>query len=209
MDNLIAQLRSFAAPDVFNPWRECDPMDIGSDGAADRVVRLRSHFDCDARLMLVGEAPGYQGCHFSGVAFTNEKLITDGVIPRVSSVFRFTTRERPWCEPSATIVWSTLRALGLAEHTVLWNAFAWHPHRAGERYSNRTPTGAEVESGAEVLRSVITRFPNAKIVPVGRVSAKTLNRLGVPVLDPVRHPSMGGANEFREGLRKLFPSSAH
>lgn len=203
MDRLIELLQSFQSPHVFNPWREDDPMDALAGGAGGRVARLRAHFDCKPAMILVGEAPGYQGCHFSGVPFTNEKLIMDGAIPRVSSAFRLTTRERPWCEPSATIVWRTLREFELADRTVLWNAFAWHPHKPDERMSNRTPTRSEVDSGVSCLRAVIEYFAGVPVVPVGQVAARTLLQLRVPTLAPVRHPSMGGANTFREGIHGL------
>jgi uracil-DNA glycosylase len=203
MDSLLNQLAKFAAPLVFNPWCADDPMDALPGGAEGRIQRLRAHFDCKPALLLIGEAPGYQGCHFTGIPFTNEKLILEGAIPRVSSTFRLTNRERPWCEPSATIVWRTLRELGLADRTVLWNAFAWHPHRAGELLSNRTPTPAEVQAGSVVLRAVIQHFDGVPIVPVGKISARTLTELGIAAQPAVRHPSHGGAAEFRAGLQML------
>ena len=103
------EISDFIAPNVFNPWRDADPLDskdcvYENYGVLERRARLRSHFETQPTLLLIGEAPGYQGCHFSGVPFTNEKLIIDGAIPRVFSVGRITTRPRPWCEPSATIV---------------------------------------------------------------------------------------------------------
>ncbi|PTX98509.1 uracil-DNA glycosylase [Opitutus sp. ER46] len=203
MDRIVRLLQQFKAPQVFNPWTDEDPLDALGGASAGRVERLRAHFDCKPAVVLLGEAPGYQGCHFSGIPFTNEKLILEGAIPRVTSVFRLTTRERPWCEPSATIVWRTLRELGLAERTVLWNTFAWHPHKPGDRLSNRTPTRTEVESGLEVLRAVLKHFAGAAVVPVGQIAGRTLASLGVEALPPVRHPAMGGATAFRKGLEDL------
>lgn len=208
LNALIRLLQQFEAANVFNPWREADPLDVARDGAKRRAERLRAHFECDAAVILVGEAPGYQGCHFSGIPFTNEKLILEGAIPRVSAPARFTSRPRPWCEPSATIVWRNLHALGLADRAVLWNTFAWHPHRPGNRLSNRTPTRAEVDAGLEVLRAVLAHFSGVAIVPVGQVAARSLAALGVDALDPVRHPSMGGATEFGAGLARLQRSGA-
>jgi uracil-DNA glycosylase len=201
MKALLSRLCSFRSPNVFNPWGEDDPMDAAAGGAEARVERLRAHFDSWPRLILLGEAPGYQGCHFSGMAFTNERLILDGRIPRVSSAMRLTTRPRPWCEPSATIVWGSLHDLGLAERTVLWNAFAWHPHKPGNKLSNRTPAPKEVEEGLPVLRSLLEYFSGVPVIPVGQVAARTLSRLGIEALPPVRHPAMGGATAFREGMQ--------
>lgn len=197
---LIEQLAEFTAPNVFNPWRDTDPLDMPYSGATARRIRLARHFDVKPKLILIGEAPGYQGCHFSGVPFTNEKLILDGAIPRVRTIGRITTRNRPWCEPSATIVWRTLHELGLAKQTVLWNAFAWHPYKPGNPMSNRAPTPGELEAGKPVLMAVLEHFQGVPIIPVGRVSENTLDKLGVKTLPAVRHPSMGGAAEFRYGL---------
>lgn len=203
MDSILRQLQAFSAPDVFNPWSQTDSLDTHPAAAEARCDRLRSHFSCSPALILVGEAPGYQGCHFSGVAFTNEKLILDGTIPRVRAPSRITSRPRPWCEPSATIVWRTLHELQIADRVVLWNAFAWHPHKPGDRLSNRTPTRAEVQSGAHLLKSVLEHFDGVPVVPVGQVAAKALSSLGVSAFPHVRHPSMGGATAFRSGMIHL------
>jgi uracil-DNA glycosylase len=208
MDRIVKLLQQFEAAHVFNPWRQADPLDAARGGAQRRIERLRAHFECDAAVVLVGEAPGYQGCHFSGIPFTNEKLILQGSIPRVTSTTRLTTRERPWCEPSATIVWRNLHELGLAHRAVLWNTFAWHPHKPGNRLSNRTPTRAELETGHAVLRAVLDHFTDVPIVPVGQIAGRTLTSLGIAALPPVRHPSMGGATAFRRGLDQLRRSGA-
>ncbi|MBS0393606.1 MAG: uracil-DNA glycosylase [Proteobacteria bacterium] len=198
-------LCEFRAPHVFNPWAQRDPLDLdGPDaGPAARLARLRAHFSIRPELVLIGEAAGYQGCHFSGMAFTNEKLLLAGLVPRAAAAARLTARARPWCEPSATVVWGTLRALGIAERTVLWNAFAWHPHRPGTPYSNRAPDRAELEAGREVLEGVLGAFSRARVVAVGKVAERTLRSLGREPHAVVRHPSMGGASEFRRGLAAL------
>lgn len=199
----VAHLVEFKSPNVFNPWGEEDPLDAYADGAAMRLVRLLQHFDCDPKYLLIGEAPGYQGCHFSGVPFTNEKLLLDGRIPRVKVNLRITRRDLPWSEPSATVVWRTLRDLGIDSETVMWNAFAWHPFKPDEPMSNRAPTDAELVRGADVLRSVVSYFSGAYVIPVGRVAERTLQRLGVASQGAVRHPANGGVTAFRAGLATL------
>lgn len=203
---LFDRISAFTAPNVFNPWRDEDRMDIG-DGASGRRARLLRHFSIRPKLLLVGEAPGYRGCHFTGVPFTNERLILGGTIPRISTTGRLTGRPRPFCEPSATIMWGCLFRLGIAGNVVLWNAFAWHPYRPGELYSNRKPTRSELESGLPVLRLVLDYFDGVPIVPVGRVAEKTLRDLGCETYPAIRHPSMGGANEFRAGMAALMKKS--
>jgi uracil-DNA glycosylase len=196
----------FAAPSVFNPWSDSDPLDRTADAAEHRWRRLKQHLACRPRLVLVGEAAGYQGCRFSGIAFTSERLLLEGRIPRVLSTDRLTHRARPWSEPSATVVWGCLHDLHIAERTLLWNAFPWQPYRPGEPHSNRRPCAHEVQLGSQVLQSVLDRCAGATVVAVGQVARKALqNVLGS---DPsvVRHPAMGGAREFRTNLTAIVRS---
>lgn len=203
-EELIEQISDAFMPNVFNPWRDSDPLDVDPQtGAEERRWRLRQHFDCEPEFLLIGEAPGYQGCHFSGVAFTNESLLVSGTIPRVTLNGRITTRPKPWCEPSATIVWGQLHAMGIADRTVMWNAFAWHPHKPGEPMSNRAPDRSELAAGAKVLKAVLANFPTARVVAVGNVAAAALQRAYVRVHATARHPSMGGASKFREQMEAL------
>lgn len=207
MPRLAAFLRlieSHRSADVFNPWREHDAGTDADGGApAARRARLRAHLDCDPLLLLLGEAAGYQGCHVSGIAFTSERLLLAGAIPRVAApTARLSTRPTPWSEPSATIVWGALHELGLAERAILWNAFPWHPHRPGTPQSNRTPTRTEVALGRPVLDALLQAYPRTHVVAVGRKAEALLGgRAGVCAA--LRHPAMGGAEEFRAGLRAL------
>jgi uracil-DNA glycosylase len=211
LGKLVMSLSKFSAPNVFNPWSGVDPLDritaAFDNGPNGRRTRLYQHFNCVPKYLLIGEAPGYQGCHFSGVPFTNEKLILDGAIPRVTQDGRITTRDRPWSEPSATIVWRTLHELGIAEETVMWNAFAFHPHKPGNPMSNRAPTRDELEFGKPFLHAVVEHFAHARVVAIGKVADATLRLCGV--LRPyasVRHPSMGGARDFAGGMRAIRAS---
>jgi uracil-DNA glycosylase len=196
-------------PDVFNPWRDQDPgTDALPEAAAARVRRLRAFFTVLPRWLLLGEAAGYQGAHVSGIPFTSERLLLADAIPRVHvGGQRLSTRARPWSEPSATTVWGTLHALDRAGDTLLWNAYPWHPHRPGVPQSNRTPTPAERRAGLPVLEALLAAFPKVRCFAVGRNAEASLAEVGV-VATPLRHPSMGGATAFREGLRRALREEA-
>ena len=80
---------------------------------------------------------------------------------------------------------------------LLWNLVPTHPHPPGEPSSNRPPTRAEIDAAAGFVAELAR---GREVVPVGRLAQ---GRLGGPYL---RHPSHGGAAEFRAGLRSLLLS---
>lgn len=190
---------------LFNPWRDGCPHDAAGNGPAEKLNRLALHLDCHPEFILAGEAPGYQGCRYSGIAFTSERLLGEGAIPRIPALTgRLSTRRLPFSEPSATIVWKTLFRLGIAERTILWNAMQLHPYRAGNLWSNRTPTPDEIKLGEPALRILIETFPAARIVAVGKKSEELLRDMGIPIAGSVRHPANGGATKFAAGLKDMM-----
>jgi hypothetical protein len=190
---------------LFNPYRDHCPHDGANSGPEAKLVRLAHHLDCDPEFIACGEAVGYQGGRYSGIAFTSERLLGEGAIPRMPvSQSRLTDRNLPFSEPSATIVWKTLFQLGIAERTILWNAVQLHPYRQNNIWSNRTPTPQEVALGAPALRLLIEAFPCAKIVAVGKKSDGLLRDMGIAPFAAVRHPANGGATLFASGMRDLL-----
>jgi Uracil DNA glycosylase superfamily len=165
--------------------------------------------------VLIAEAPGYQGARFSGLAMTSERiLLGQHAAVRPDAVFHGaaqrtsradTTRggEQGMNEPTATVVWSHLLQAGFAPRSfVLWNTVAFHPHHAGQPMSNRTPTPLEIAACAPLLHAFLALFPAATVVALGRIAQRTLADLGVAA-HPVRHPSMGGAAQFRSQMALL------
>ena len=196
------QLLTPPGPNVFNPWTDRDAgTDTPDNGPEARLQRLKAHLATDVKFILVGEAPGYQGCHVTGVPFTSERLIVAGQIPRVGSDGRrLSTRHIPWSEPSATTVWGTLYELGIEHDTMLWNAYPWHPHKPDALQSNRTPTPKERVLGVPVLKALLAALPGARVFAVGKTAEASLGEMGL-VVPSWRHPSMGGATAFRSQLK--------
>lgn len=202
--DLVATL-PYGVTGLFNPWRDHCPHDAAGNGPAEKLERLALHLDCDPEFILAGEAPGYQGCRYSGIAFTSERLLGEGAIPRIPALIgRLSNRRLPFSEPSATIVWKTLYRLGIAERTILWNAMQLHPYRADNLWSNRTPTPDEIKLGEPALRMLLAAFPSAKIIAVGKKSEGLLHEMSIPIAGSVRHPANGGATEFAAGLKGLM-----
>jgi uracil-DNA glycosylase len=148
------------------------------DGAEIRRSRLLTYLREreNAPVLLVGEAPGYRGARVSGIPFTSERQLT-GTGP---------------AEASATIVHRVLGELGLEETVLLWNVVPTHP---GTATSNRRPRTAEVAAGLPFLHDLAR---GRRVVAVGRIAESVLR--GAPY---VRHPSHGGAAEFRAGLLRF------
>ena len=63
---------------VFNPWFDSDPEnDIDKTAPAKRLSNLESYINerTKADYLLLAEALGYQGGHFTGLAMTLERII--------------------------------------------------------------------------------------------------------------------------------------
>jgi hypothetical protein len=206
-EQLIDTLPS-GLPTLFNPWRDHCVEDESCNGPAAKLDRLASHLACAPEFILCGEAAGYQGCRYSGIAFTSERLLLQGEIPRMAPISqRLTRRSSPYSEPSATIVWNALYQLGIEKRTILWNALQMHPHKPEKNQSNRTPTRAEIQLGKPALQMLIAAFPSAKVVAVGKKAEGLLHSMGVVPAAAVRHPAYGGATLFTQGLELLVGGS--
>lgn len=202
----IQQLSEYHLPNTFNPWRDTCPEELSENGCLDRRERCIQHLTNPlASLVIVGEAPGYQGCRYSGVAFTSERLLLEGVIPRMPALQgkRITSRPRPWSEPSATIVWGALHEQNIAESTVLHNAFPFHPEGGRGIHSNRTPTEKERQVGLVLLEVFLEMYSGVQVAALGNTASKSLTEVGVSHTK-LRHPANGGATKFRQGLRDLL-----
>ena len=166
----VSELSSAGIGNTFNQYAE------GSRAPLLRK-RLTAYLEerADARVLLVGEAPGYRGARVSGIPFTSERQLT-GSGP---------------AEATATVLHRVLAELGLEKNVLLWNVVPTHP---GTPFTNRRPTRAEIVAGLEFVRALA---PSRRVVSVGRVAQAALGGACV------RHPSHGGARAFRAGLVEL------
>lgn len=203
----LVSLLPASSEGLFNPWLSDCPKDL-NNSTENKLFRLACHLGCqDPKFILIGEAPGYQGCRYSGIAFTSERLLLEGKIPRVSApAGRLSVREKPFSEPSATIVWGALYDLGIQEKTILWNALQMHPYKASNIWSNRTPTFEEILRGRRALEHLLRSFPQAMPVAVGQKAQDLLSEMGLN-FPKVRHPANGGASLFRSQLKELLKNN--
>ncbi len=176
----------------------------------------------NATHLLVGEASGWQGCRFSGIPFTSERMVIgrhetlqqEVVFGNAPGGERTSTQD--WqngaqrrfgmAEASATILWKAVLEHLCAFDFVLWNVVPWHPHQADAPRSNRSGahslTCDELYRGGLHLQETLQLFPNAVVVAVGEMArvAVSLLRQGAAC---VRHPSHG-ADQFRREIAALL-----
>jgi hypothetical protein len=176
-------------------------------GAAARRVNVARYLEertAERPVLLVGEAMGYAGGRFSGIAFTAERTLHAWGPPYEPTSFR----PEGFSEQSGTIVHGLLATFGAEHRVLLWNVVPAHPHKPGKPLSNRLPTERERRAGGEVLRDLIRRLDPLGVVPAGRTAEKTLRELGIDAEPAVRHPANGGATRFRaeagEALTRLL-----
>ena len=224
INTFINKLQSYQGKDVFNPWRDFDTdTEIGPQAPAMRRENLRRYLQLrqNAHYLFIAEALGYQGGHFSGVAITSERILLgqhkdvrpESVLGQwqygrtskpTSELLNATQRAKGFNEPTDTVVWSTLQNHGVAAFDViLWNIFPWHPHKAGNLLTNRTPSTPELDVGVEFAKMLLELVPGMQIVAIGQKAADTLSRYCIGCT-AVRHPSMGGAETFRTQVAELF-----
>ena len=81
VEEFINTLQGFTKMDnVFNPWQDYDEShDFDESSPKKRCCNLCKYLKArkNAKYILIAEAPGYQGCHFSGIPMTSERLILD------------------------------------------------------------------------------------------------------------------------------------
>jgi hypothetical protein len=220
IDDFLRLLKNSPSGAVFNPWWEVDEQnDFGRNAPTIRRNQLRAYLEerlGKSEIVVVGEALGYRGGHFTGIPMTSERILlgkkkAGRIEPRqVFSSIKAGRTSRPnkckegFSEPTATIVWSTLLALGLkAKRFVLWNAFPWHSfdQRRG-MLSNRMPNKSERSAGLSVLKAFLDLFSCNEIVALGNVAGSQLKELSVES-HRVRHPASGGAKLFRQQIEKI------
>jgi len=197
IDALLADLSTATIGATFNQFREMGP-DDSADAPALRLANLRHYLMGreGADVLAVGEAAGYQGMRWSGIAFTSEFDLL-----RWGDPYRRTSRRpRPWKEPSGTIVHGVLDEMRAERRVILWNTVPTHPFLEGHPLSNRRPARPEVILGLVYVRRLIEILRPRLVVGVGRIAADTVGNGAVYV----RHPAQSGATAFRVGMRELL-----
>jgi len=200
LDALLKDLSQATIGTTFNEFRDLGTDDL-PDGPAIRLGNLRHYLDerAGAEVVAVGEAAGYQGMRWSGIAFTSEYDLGRWGTP----YRRSSRRARPWKEPSGTIVHGVLEELHAERRVILWNTVPTHPHLLEKPLSNRRPTREEIAAGTVFVERLIRVIGPRLLIGVGRIACAAL-----PGAHYVRHPAQSGASAFRTGMREALSMKA-
>lgn len=197
VNDFIKELKNFKKSNnennVFNPWADDDEKhDKNGDMPDKRRENLEQYLlkREKAEYLLIAEAPGYQGCHFSGIPMTSERLIltknnydlqdlnrtSDNTKLSKEKIYTEkysngrniakTVIKNGFAEPTATTVWKQMIDILKIEpnNFALWNAFPFHPYNNGY-LSNRKPTEEEIKDTVKILENFINLFEYKKKIP--------------------------------------------
>lgn len=223
LNQFLTGLAGYQGENTFNPWADHDERYEIENAVAIRRKNLEDYLALrlgKARILLIAEACGYQGGHFSGIAMTCERMLLD-LHPVVDSTMvlghqgnRTSRKENPllkpiqqakgFNEPTDSVVWSACLEAGLGPNDfLLWNIFPFHPYKKGNLLTNRTPADDELAAGLACTRSLLSLTGPLPIFAIGKKSENTLTEAGFSVTG-LRHPANGGANIFRSQLKEAL-----
>src|SRR6266567_50711 len=81
IEKFVQLLKKSPSGAVFNPWWEVDKQnDIGPNAPRVRRKQLRAYLRKrlgKTQLVVIGEALGYRGGHFSGIPMTSERILLE------------------------------------------------------------------------------------------------------------------------------------
>jgi uracil-DNA glycosylase len=205
INEFIEALTRIKSPNSFFNQYSYD-MSINSVRRNNLFLYLQQMANFNPQILLVGEAPGYRGCRLTGVPFTSEYILLDGLEPidlfgESRGYCKTDELEKPSKEASASIFWETL--VTTSRIPLIWNAFPFHPFQAENEQSNRKPTKIEIAIGQEFLQELIRLFDIKIVVAVGNTAEVSLNAMGI-ACQKVRHPSYGGKTMFTNGINSVI-----
>ena len=151
-----------------------------------------------ADVVALGEAAGYQGMRWSGIAFTSERDLARWGRPVSAHLDRSSQRlERAVRHDRAPRAGRARR--GASRDRLEHGADPSPQARRSRSRTGARPSG-EIEAGAVYAERLLELVKPQVIVAVGRVAEQILGSRATYV----RHPANGGATAFAEGMRSIL-----
>lgn len=181
------------------------PRTIASENTVNNLrLYLNEMLSRKPKYIIVGEAPGYNGCRWTGIPFTSEAVLVNN--PFFNQNYKIRDINKPQKESSASIVWNCLDEMQI--YPLMWNAFPFHPYK-DKTNSNRALNSHELKYGSEILQELINIFNIDKenIFAIGRKAEGIISSYdSFDSVKYIRHPSNGGKNDFIQGMHKWISS---
>lgn len=202
----VTALKKLRSENAFNPYIHRCPIHDRPHAPRMRAALLSAVLYAAAErkvdALWVGRDLGHRGGRRTGLALTDDVHLAAHAA-RWGVETPNPTLSEPVPELTAKVVWEVL-----ADHdeaVMTWNVFPLHPHPPGEPFGNRAHSAAEREMGLAFLARMIRVVRPARLVALGGDAARALERLetGLPLIR-VRHPSRGGAAEFRRQIAEAW-----
>lgn len=169
------------------------------------LIYLKQMKTINPSIMFVAEAPGYRGSRLTGVPLVSEYQLMNDIgldLFGEKNGYKMPSKdEKLLKQATTTIMWNVLLERNVIP--LAWNAFPFHPHKADNEKSNRTPTKKELIIGESFLLGMINMFNINEIVAVGNKAKESLDKLNIESTK-VRHPAQGGKNDFVKGIDKIL-----
>lgn len=201
----VSAISELSLDAVFNPYRDCCPVNDLADAAKLRrrnLIRcLESALDARVETIWIARDLGYRGGRRTGIPLTDENHLSAASIMFGGIALDKATHGPIVAERTASVVWRLLSSL--PEPVMLWNVFPLHPHEKGDPLSNRCHTRAERELAWPFIEALVAMLKPRRIIAIGRDATEALVNIEIPV-SAVRHPSYGGQAEFTAGVQALY-----
>ena len=190
---------------LFNQYKNRNPELDRRNAASIRRKNLWNYLDSFKRvpkILIVGEAPGFKGCRFSGVPFTSEWQLCNEIVP--FSGKQSSTERKPRKERTATIFWKTIEELPLQSGDFfVWNSVPLHPHDPVIPLSNKKPEDEEIGEFVPLLKRIADILNPKKRIALGRKAENTFCIAGIKA-EYIHHPANDIKGEFKIGMKRLF-----
>lgn len=182
MDELIGYVKQnvFNVRTKGNLFNQYNQINLNYDG--DNADLIRQHnliqyieqLSKPIKIMFIGIAPGYNGCRFSGVPFTSERILLG---MKKSNFFLHqnysqSSKEHPYTEVSATKIWTSFSRYipqNELKHIFMWNIVPFHPYKQNKPLTNRDPEKQELEQYEKITLDIIDILQPEKICCFGNI----------------------------------------
>lgn len=206
--SFVAALSEIRLEGVFNPYRNrCEVHDL-ADAPAVRRRNLRTYLTAIEQLGVdtawMGRDLGYRGGRRTGLALTDERRLDAVALSYPGATPNKATKGPVVAERTAAEIWAILERL--EQLPLLWNVFPFHPHEAGNPLTNRKFTAKELAAVSELNHALFKWLGIRRIIGIGQDAANYAKSIDINV-ECVRHPSYGGIEDFRRGMKEIYGDS--